>query len=313
MKKIYLASFFLTIISCGTKVEKKETSKVKTIAVNPSYFIQDSFIKKVTKEVRNINGLEISCYVFTTKSTPSEHEMGPWCPKNINEGKEKGGLWFKDGEVYGVDGHFIANLKEFYNDDKWNLVREDGSIKYTATKEACLGAAKPRVEEAYKNHCVECLPNYFEHQETTFIIPAEPVYYDEIHRLKRGGLGVALNGVKFDPPAPVHAILAAHTIAPLDKQGGHVNPHGGYHYHAATGFTKEIKQDDAHAPLIGYAIDGFGIYTHLNANKELPKDLDECGGHIDDVRGYHYHAGSAGSNEVIKCFRGNPGSVSVKE
>ena len=53
--------------------------------------------------------------------------------------------------------------------------------------------------------------------------------------------GVAFNGVNFDPPAPTQNILGAHTLAPMDDAGGHVNAGAGYHYHAATGKSKKIK------------------------------------------------------------------------
>lgn len=134
-----------------------------------------------------------------------------------------------------------------------------------------------------------------------------------MRRFGRGGIGIAFNGVKFDPPAPTHAILAAHTIASLDDHGGHVNPHGGYHYQVVTGSTKEVEQTDIHAPMIGYAIDGFGIYALLDKDGNSPSDLDECGGHADDSRGYHYHAGAPGTNQIIKCLHGVPGSIEVKE
>ncbi len=124
-------------------------------------------------------------------------------------------------------------------------------------------------------------------------------------------LAIAFNGVKFDPPAPVDAILGAHTLAPFDDAGGHLNPHEGYHYHAATGKTKEIAQSDGHAAMIGYALDGFGLYAQLDTKGQPPADLDECGGHFDAVRGYHYHAGAPGSNQIIKAFRGKPGTITV--
>ena len=124
-------------------------------------------------------------------------------------------------------------------------------------------------------------------------------------------LGVALNGVNYDPPAPVDAILAAYTIAPFDDAGGHINPYNGYHYHAVTGHTKEIKQPDGHAPLIGYIMDGYGLYAHSNEDGSVPDDLDECGGHSDDIRGYHYHASAAADNQIIKAFRGVPGTMTT--
>lgn len=285
----------------------------KVIPVNTDYFISENILDGIKKETIELNGVETLCYVFTTNSRATEHQMGPWCPRHIEDGMDKAGIWFEDGKVYDVSGHFIAKLAEFYSDDKWELFRADGTIKVTETEEECLGAAKPDVEEEYQNYCVECLPEFFKNQETTFVIPVTPKYLNSTQSFGRGGIGVAFNGVNFDPPAPTHAILAAHTIAPLDDHGGHVNPHGGYHYHAVTGSIKEIEQTDTHAPMIGYAVDGFAIYGLLDKNGKAPTDLDECGGHFDDQRGYHYHAGEPGGNQILKCLHGLPGYTEVKE
>ena len=286
---------------------------VKVIPVNTDYFISENILDGIQKQMIELNGVETLCYVIKTNSQATEHQMGPWCPTHIEDGMEKAGIWFKDDKVYDVSGHFIANLDEFYSDDKWKLYREDGTIRVTDTEEGCLAAAKPDVDEKYNNYCVECLPEYFKDQVTTFVIPVTPKYLKTTQSFGRGGIGLAFNGVKYDPPAPTHAILAAHTIAPLDDHGGHVNPHGGYHYHAVTGSTKEISQTDIHSPIIGYAIDGFGIYALLDKNGNKPTDLDECGGHSDDERGYHYHAGEPGGNQIIKCLHGLPGYTEVKE
>lgn len=288
-------------------------TSVKAIPVNTDYFITENINGGILKKMVELNGVETLCYIIKTNSQATEHPMGPWCPRHIEDGMEKAGIWFKDDKVYDVSGHFIANLDEFYSDDKWKLYREDGTIKVTDTEEGCLAAAKPEVEEEYHNYCVECLPEYFKDQVTTFVIPVTPKYVKTAQSFGRGGIGLAFNGVKYDPPAPTHAILAAHTIAPLDDHGGHVNPHGGYHYHAVTGSTKEIAQTDSHSPIIGYAIDGFGIYALLDKNENEPNDLDECGGHFDEIRGYHYHAGEPGGNQIIKCLHGLPGYTEVKE
>lgn len=284
-----------------------------TINVNPLFFIKESLLKEITKEERTLaNGTQALCYVINTASQPQEHNMGPWCPTHIEDGEDKGGIWFKDGKVYDVDGHFIANLKEFYSDEEWALFREDGSIKVTKTQEECEAAAKPNVEEAYHNYCVECMPEYYREKQSTYYIPVKPLYLENASRLGRDGIGIAFNGVNFEAPAPTHAILAAHTLAPLDDHGGHVNPHAGYHYHAVTGSTKEIKQKDIHAPMLGYAMDGFGIYAHQDEKGDTYDDLDECNGHYDAIRGYHYHAGDAGSNQILGCLHGESGSISVK-
>lgn len=297
----------------NTDFSNEIDSSIQVRSVNTDYFISENIIGGIQKKIVELNGNETLCYVIKTNSRATEHQMGPWCPRHIEDGMEKAGIWFKDDKVYDVSGHFIAKLDEFYSDDKWKLYRDDGTIRVTDTEEGCLAAAKPDVDEKYNNYCVECLPEYFKDQVTTYVIPVTPKYLKTAQSFGRGGIGLAFNGVKYDPPAPTHAILAAHTIAPLDDHGGHVNPHGGYHYHAVTGSTKEIPQTDIHSPIIGYAIDGFGIYGLLDKNKNKPTDLDECGGHSDDERGYHYHAGEPGGNQIIKCLHGLPGYTEVKE
>ena len=34
--------------------------------------------------------------------------------------------------------------------------------------------------------------------------------------------------------------------------------------------------------------------------------LDYCGGHYDEIRGYHYHVADAGSNSFFGCSEDNP-------
>lgn len=297
----------------NTDLFSEINTSVKVTSVNTDFFISENIIGDIEKKRIELNGIQTLCYIIKTNSQATEHQMGPWCPRHIEDGMENAGIWFKDGKVYDVSGHFIANLNEFYSDDKWKLYREDGTIKVSDTEEACLAAAKPNVEQEYHNYCVECLPEYFKDQVTTYVIPVTPKYLNTSQSLGRGAIGLAFNGVNYDPPAPTHAIIAAHTIAPLDDHGGHVNPHGGYHYHAVTGSTKEIAQTDAHSPMIGYAIDGFGIYALADKNGKTPTNLDECGGHSDELRGYHYHAGEPGGNQIIKCLHGLPGYTEVKE
>ncbi|MFK7772091.1 MAG: YHYH protein [Saprospiraceae bacterium] len=304
-----LILIILTIASCGPN-NKNLTEKI--IPVNPAHFIQESLLEPITTEEYKLsNGTTTECYKLVVRSIPHEHKMGPWCPTHIKDSKEQGGIWFEDGKVYDVDGHFISNIGEFYADAKWNLYNEDGSIKVTKTQKACEGAAKPNVEEIYKNHCVECQPSFYHDHITTYYIPINPIYQTSSTNPRRGIMGLAFNGVNFDPPAPTQAILNAHTLAPLDDCGGHVNPHVGYHYHAVNGCTKEIEQSDGHAPMVGYAIDGFGIYAAKDSEGNKSTNLDPCGGHEDKVRGYHYHAGAPGSNQILGCLNGEYGKMIV--
>ncbi len=312
--RLFLGVLMVVIFySCGMKSKSNMANDVKSVSVDIAHFADTKLEEPISLvSCKLSNGAAAECYRIVVNSEPHEHKMGPWCPRHIEDSKEEGGIWFEDGKVYDIDGHFVANIAEFYKDEKWKLYNDDGTIKVTLTQEACEGAAKPKVEEIYKNHCVECQPSFYHNHVTTYLIPKQPIFHKVGGRFGRGvPVGIALNGVNYDPPAPTHAILKAHTLAPLDDCGGHVNPHTGYHYHAATGCTIEVKQSDGHAPLIGYAMDGFGIYANQNEKGDSDKDLDECRGHEDEIRGYHYHAGEAGGNLIIGCLSGEYGSMKV--
>jgi hypothetical protein len=61
--------------------------------------------------------------------------------------------------------------------------------------------------------------------------------------------------------------------------------------------------------MIGYALDGYGMYALADASGAEPTGLDNCRGHSDSTRGYHYHVASAGENMFIGCFKGEQGTA----
>ena len=89
--------------------------------------------------------------------------------------------------------------------------------------------------------------------------------------------------------------MGAFTLAPFDDAGGHVNGATGYHYHATTGKSTKIKQADGHAAMIGYAMDGYGLFENLDESNKESTDLDASRGHYDATRGYHYHVAPTGT------------------
>jgi len=265
-------------------------------------------------------GTKSTCFSITVRHVPQTYTPGPWCPTNISNGADAGGIWFLDGETVDVDGDFIANLAKTYRDTKWQLFdSETGAVRFTGTLEACEAAARPDVDPAYQNHCVQCLPEYMPDDATlTYVIPVKSGPSQRPQRTNRGGSGVAANGVRLDGPAPVDAILGAYTIAPFDDCGGHVNLHVGYHYHAVTdclsGAPTTLDGADseavaAHGGQIGIAMDGYAIFPHLLADGQAPKAIDACYGHEAEGLPYHYHAGSAGSNQILGCLAAETGCV----
>jgi hypothetical protein len=257
-------------------------------------------------------GAETSCISISVVAAPSNHTTGPFCPRTIDDTPESGGTWMKDGLIYDVDGAFIKNLAETYQDDQWQMFDPDtGAVTLVEGLEGCAVAGDPNSADENVNTCVECELKYMGSEVTqTYVLPLTPVMLEKIaERMDRhSGIGLAFNGVKFDAPAPVDLILGGHTLGPLDDCGGHINPHTGYHYHGALGCETQIESSIAdHAPMIALAMDGLAIHSRLDRNNAEPTDLDACRGHEVDGLGYHYHANAAGSNQTIGCFAAQTG------
>ena len=276
--------------------------------VDPEMFVVgslDSDIEVVDCELTD--GTQSSCYRIVIAGLPTNHDTGPYCPTTIDDGAEAGGKWPAMGQLWDIDGAFIENLAEFYDDDGWDLYDPDTRlVNRVYTPEDCEIAAQGGSGElGYTNICIDCSidalggPVLNEH-----LIPVVPVMADVPTELEQVAPGVTVNGVRISFPAGLDNILDAYQIAALDDCGGHTNNADGYHYHEASGCALEVEQCDGHAPLLGYARDGYAIHTMTDAEGVEPADLDPCRGHVDDLRGYHYHAAGEGENAFIGCLSG---------
>nr|CAA6827785.1 MAG: Unknown protein [uncultured Thiotrichaceae bacterium] len=291
--------------------ENTAKQKATPQGMDISLFAKDAFTQapKIV-DCETAEGTKTMCYELITSGAPAGRVPGPFCPRTTTDGAEVGGAWFNKegtGELVDITGEFILKLGEYYGDEKWVLYdAKTNKVRYTATKEGCLGAAKPDVEEQYKQNCIECELSYLEDGfSRTFLIPTTPIPSTKTgqpNRLRTAG--IALDGSELSGPAPVDAILGAYTIAAFDDCGGHTNVHQGYHYHSTTGCTDKQTSDDGHAALVGYAADGYGIYALKDEAGKEAEELDECRGQTDDIRGYHYHAASPSANKIIGCLKG---------
>lgn len=252
-------------------------------------------------------GTKTSCYQLVSAGGPAGREPGQFCPRNITDGAAASGAWFSkdgNGDLVDLTGEFIVNLATYYDDPNWKLYDpKTGKVRYTSTKAACLGAARPDVEEQYKQNCIECEMSYLDEGfSRTYLIPVKPIAATKAERART--VGIALDGAELSGSAPIDAILSSYTIAAFDDCGGHINEHQGYHYHSSTGCTDKPIGSDGYAPLVGYAADGYGIYAMKDAAGKEAEALDECRGTSDAVRGYHYRAASPSENMMIGCLHG---------
>ena len=124
------------------------------------------------------DGTETTCYAITIAGYPANYDVGPFCPETTAATAEDGGIWFDGNAVYDLDGSFILGLADLYNDSNWKLYDDDGNVNITDTPEAFEGAARPDVDPAYQNHCVEGRIEWLDNGEpvpTTVLIPTTPV------------------------------------------------------------------------------------------------------------------------------------------
>jgi hypothetical protein len=153
-------------------------------------------------------------------------------------------------------------------------------------------------------------------RDILFEFPAIPEVLDEPGCVTYGPAGISLSGsVIYHGASTLGNDAAAHEI--LDSYGGHSDGTETYHYHyPAENLQDHIHphEEGGHSELMGYVIDGFGIYGPYGERGELlwSIDLDECHGHTHPIlwdgeliEMYHYHW-TYDFPYNIGCFKGAP-------
>jgi hypothetical protein len=116
-------------------------------------------------------------------------------------------------------------------------------------------------------------PNTISAQNYNFRVPTKPQVVANSTRVDHALFGVALNGVPFDPATAEfwnndrtsgwnYEARSGFIDLGLDENNAHVQPSGAYHYHGVPiGLTSHLGEDGKQMLLVGYAADGFPIYT----------------------------------------------------
>lgn len=154
-------------------------------------------------------------------------------------------------------------------------------------------------------------PNHIAAQSLTYTLPAEPTPAAQPTCLHGGPIGVTLDGVVlFDALDAAGRDAVAHEVQ--DQCEGHPEMSSMYHYHAISPCL--LKSATGSSTLVGYALDGYGIYVERTASGALltDSDLDACHGRVSTVNWdgkqvsmYHYDA-TAAYPYTIGCFHGTP-------
>ena len=191
-----------TVVSAGTPAETEQGLDAEVTATSDAapdhddtqshadgldidLFFEGALAEDVTiQDCTLSDGTETTCYAITIAGYPANYDVGPFCPETTAATAEEGGIWFDGNAVYDIDGAFILGLADLYNDSNWKLYDDEGNVNITDTPEAFEAAARPDVDPAYQNHCVEGRIEWLENGEpvpTTVLIPTTPVVGDKCH------------------------------------------------------------------------------------------------------------------------------------
>lgn len=250
-------------------------------------------------------GYVMSCQQRFNPNAGGAHREGEWI---------RNGYWYPD-EKPTVDGNV-----------KWSGGGVKVSINGATRKITTSGVPTHttgvypirRSDDAYQ---YDRNPGRISKRRVSLNLPAEPQVARSASCVPMGMIGVAITGVAIynaldgrGDDAPAHEIQ--------DKCNGHPQREGQYHYHNKSDCMTEVgRASNGHSGLVGYALDGFGIYGSNGAGgKHMSNaNLDACHGHTETVvwdgkvrKMYHYHL----TDEypyTLGCFKGTPVSNGTRQ
>ncbi|MBT5902815.1 MAG: YHYH protein [Opitutaceae bacterium] len=116
-------------------------------------------------------------------------------------------------------------------------------------------------------------PNIITPQDDSHRVPMNPKISDRWREVELAAFGIAINGILLEPNAAEwwqddrnsgwrYEALGHHVDLGVDHNHAHVQPSGKYHYHGMPSGLLENRGSSESFSLIGYAADGFPVYSH---------------------------------------------------
>lgn len=288
-----------TVVSTATKT-------VSESLLNP-----DVFISLGTTNRMLTNGTMAECYQVTFSAMPFDD--GPYCVTNLDD---VGGITYYDGQT---NPGLVAVTRAFYEameTDGYDIIDDNGNARLTTSLSNLTTAYQQCVELTLDNSVTK-----------TFYIPVTPVDGSDFYQIESDveDIIVTVDGIKIGEMPNIINMPGPYPANPavLDPCGGHADPDGSYHWHmipdainytlqesgvtetSCTNFTQSATA------LVGWAKDGYPVYSYADANGQIPTDLDQCNGHshaTDEFPNgiYHYHARTGVDINVLTCLKGVP-------
>jgi hypothetical protein len=222
------------------------------------------------------------------------HRAGPWIRSD--------GTWDSTRKLV-VGGNVIWP-------GKWTITREGEGRVFSSNSLPNHGTGIFPIRANEPAYQYDRNPNRIQAQSVRIVLPANP-QPAAAPRCAPGAVGILLTGVALFSAldAPGRDAVAHET---QDRCQGHPQMSGVYHYHNVTRCLTDTRDASGHSQLVGYALDGFGIFgEHGEGGKRLQSsDLDACHGHTHaimwdgkQVEMFHYHA-TLDFPYTVGCMRG---------
>ncbi|HZS41097.1 MAG TPA: YHYH protein [Polyangia bacterium] len=255
------------------------------------------------------------CYDAVTVAQPQKGRVfacDPQAYQQINGPGGQGGPWL---DVANATFDFTARPIErgrVYWDDAQLTVSVSGDQRSFGGNGLPLNTPTgiyplPADDPAYQ---YDRNPNAISAQAIAFSLPANPTVDPQGPHCAYKRVGITLDGIQLHGPIDSHGRdEIAYQLQ--DVCTGDPQPGGGYHHHVLSECMPHIHENNA---LVGYALDGFGIFSPYDAaGKELTSaDLDECHGLTSTIEWdgqsvvmYHYVL-TRDFPYTLTCFRGKP-------
>jgi hypothetical protein len=227
------------------------------------------------------------------------------------------GPWIRDDGTFDLTAKAIVNGNVMWDEATFEVVLIGDIRQLTGNNlPTTHGTGVYPVSASDDAYAYDPNPNRISEQTVTLELPANPTLATEAGCLTPGGIGVLTTGVViFDALDALNRDAVAHETQ--DGCSGHPEITGAYHYHNLTSCIED--EGTEHSVLVGYAMDGFGIFGVRGEDGQplTNADLDECHGHThmiewdgQSVEMYHYHA-TYEYPYTIGCFRGTSVTAGV--
>lgn len=295
---------------------KDETNTAATISVDKKNTDSEQNNKKETVKVPvNITNLPLGDGNYST--SPKKGYVYSCQTSFAGGGSEKNGAWIS-GNTWDLTKKISVLGKVNWSNAKFELSNDNTFLEINGNG---LPVGYPTgifpIQISDPAYEFDRNPNSIKAQEISYQLPKNPQSASKPSCVPMGSIGYSLNGVAIYNALDAGGRDAvAHEVQ--DSCSGHPQQEGEYHYHGPSDCMPNAEENNA---LVGYALDGFGIFSMKDGsgNEYTNEDLDECHGLTSEIEWngqkvnmYHYVL----THEypyTVGCFKGTPVKNSLQE